>query len=85
EAAALTGTAIEINGALERLDATPDVIRAGLEHGVHFVISTDSHHPSEMRRMEWGVRNAQRGWLTADRVVNTWPLDAFLEWKDARR
>lgn len=80
EAAALTDTAIEINGALERLDATPDVIRMGVDLGVHFVISTDSHHPSEMRRMEWGVANAQRGWLTADRVINTWPLDRFLAW-----
>jgi DNA polymerase (family 10) len=80
EAASLTNTAIEINGALERLDATPDVIRIGIDHGVHFVISTDSHHPSEMRRMEWGVANAQRGWLTADRVINTWPIDRFLSW-----
>lgn len=80
EAAALTGTAIEINGALERLDATPDVIRAGIDLGVHFVISTDSHHPSELCRMEWGVANAQRGWLTPERVLNTWPLDRFLDW-----
>ena len=80
EAASLTDTAIEINGALERLDATPDVIRIGVDLGVHFAISTDSHHPSEMRRMEWGVANAQRGWLTAERVINTWPIDRLLSW-----
>lgn len=80
EAAALTGTALEINGALDRLDAAPEVIRAGIDLGVHYVISTDSHHPSEMRRMEWGVANAQRGWLTADRVINTWPLERLLAW-----
>ena len=80
EAASLTDTAIEINGALERLDATPDVIRIGIDLGVHFAISTDSHHPSEMRRMEWGVANAQRGWLTAERVINTWPIDRLLSW-----
>jgi DNA polymerase (family 10) len=83
EAAALTGTAIEINGALERLDATPEVIRTGIARGVYFVISTDSHHPSEMRRMEWGISNAQRGWLTPDRVINTWPVERFLEWIDS--
>jgi len=81
EAAALTGTAIEINGALERLDATPEAIRVGIEFGVHFVISTDSHHPSEMRRMAWGVANAQRAWLTPERVINTWPLEDFLAWR----
>lgn len=85
DAAATTGTAIEINGALERLDATPDVIRAGAGRDVHFVISTDSHHSSEMARMRWGVTNAQRGWLTADRVVNTWPLDEFLDWIDSQQ
>ena len=85
EAAALTGAAIEINGAHERLDATPEAIRVGIEFGVHFVISTDSHHPSEMRRMEWGVANAQRAWLTPDRVINTWPVEDFLAWKDSQQ
>jgi DNA polymerase (family 10) len=30
--------------------------------------------------MEWGVANAQRGWLTPDQTINTWPLDRFLTW-----
>ncbi len=81
EAAATTGTVLEINGALERLDAAPEIIRAGSTVGVRFAISTDAHHPSEIRpRMEWGVRNARRGWLPAEHVVNAWPADRFLEW-----
>ncbi|NNC93864.1 MAG: DNA polymerase/3'-5' exonuclease PolX, partial [Acidimicrobiia bacterium] len=73
EAAAATGTAIEINGALQRLDATPEAIRLGIKHGVTFVIDTDSHHPSELGRMEYGVLNAQRGWVEKAMVANTWP------------
>ena len=73
KAAAATGTAIEINGALQRLDATPEAIRIGIDHGVTFVIDTDSHHPSELGRMEYGVLNAQRGWVEKAIVANTWP------------
>ncbi len=81
EAAAATDTVIEINGALERLDAAPEIIRAGSTLGVRFAISTDAHHPSEIApRLEWGVRNARRGWLRAEQVVNSWSEDRFLAW-----
>jgi DNA polymerase (family 10) len=85
EAAAATGTAIEINGALQRLDATPEAIRIGIKHGVTFVIDTDSHHTSELGRMEYGVLNAQRGWVERSMVANTWPTAKFLKWVAAKR
>lgn len=85
EAAALTGTAIEINGALPRLDATVDVIRRGREMGVTFVISTDAHHVRELRRMEYGVQQAQKGWLEPKHVLNTRPLESFREFVQAKR
>lgn len=85
EAAAGTGTAIEINGALDRLDATPEAIRTGIEHGVTFVIDTDSHHIKEGVRMEYGVLNAQRGWVDKKMVANTWPRARFLKWAAKKR
>ena len=85
EAAAATGTAIEINGALDRLDATPEAIRIGIAHGVTFVIDTDSHHTSEGVRMEYGVLNAQRGWVDRKMVANTWPRARFLKWAGRKR
>lgn len=85
EAAVVTGTAIEINGALPRLDATVEVIRLGREMGVTFTISTDSHHVSELRRMGYGVQQAQRGWLEPDRILNTRPLDELRAFVDAKR
>jgi DNA polymerase (family 10) len=85
EAAAATGTAIEINGALQRLDVTPEAIRIGIKHGVTFVIDTDSHHPSELGRMEYGVLNAQRGWVEKSMVANTWPTTKFLKWVAGKR
>ncbi len=85
EALEVTGVALEINGALDRLDASADVARRAMARGVDFVIDTDSHHISEWARMGYGVSYAQRGWVTGDRVVNTKPLDEFLEWAARRR
>lgn len=85
EALRIADTGLEVNGALERLDAASDVIRQAIRAGVRLVISTDSHHVSELVRMEYGVRQAQRGWATAAEVANTMPLDGFLEWARARR
>lgn len=72
--------ALEINGSLNRLDAASDVVRRAVERGVKLVINTDSHHVSELGRMEYGVLTAQRGWAPRDQVINTWPRDKFLAW-----
>ena len=85
EALAVTEVALEINGALDRLDATAEVAHRGMEMGVDVVIDTDSHHTRDLVRMDYGVLHAQRGWVTKDRVVNARPLDDFLGWVAARR
>jgi DNA polymerase (family 10) len=84
-AAAATGTAIEINGALDRLDATIAVIQQAADQGVNFVINTDAHHPDEFRRVTSGVLHSQRAWLDRRLVANTWPRDRFLKWAARRR
>ena len=77
--------ALEINGALDRLDAASDVVRRAVARGVKLVINTDSHHTSELGRMEYGVLTAQRGWAPRDQVINTWERDRFLHWVDTHR
>jgi DNA polymerase (family 10) len=52
---------------------------------VKLVISTDSHHTSDLKRMSYGVANAQRGWAGAEDVVNTLPENEFVEWAGSRR
>ncbi len=85
EALALTGVALEINGALDRLDATSDVARRAMSVGVDVVIDTDSHHTRDLVRMDYGVRYARRGWVTADRVLNARTVDQLLTRVAARR
>ena len=80
-ACARTGTALEINGSPQRLDLPSDHIRAARDAGVKFAIDSDAHSVSDLGNMPYGVGAAQRGWLTPDDVINTWPLDklrAFL-------
>lgn len=85
EAAAATGTAIEINCALQRLDVPADLMRMARDMpDLRFVISTDSHHTTEFDRLQWGVRNARRGWVERGAIVNTWARDSFLEWVEAK-
>lgn len=85
EALAHFDVALEINGALQRLDAASDVVRRAVDRGVKLVINTDSHHTSELGRMEYGVLTAQRGWVPKELVVNSWHRDDFLTWAAHRR
>jgi DNA polymerase (family X) len=79
KACARTGTALEVNASPERLDLPSEHIRAAKEAGVKFAIDTDAHAIGHLDNMKYGVGTAQRGWLTPDDVINTWPLEALLE------
>lgn len=80
DGAVRTGTAIEINSALGRLDASAEVLRRAFEREVLFVVSSDAHHTRELDNPRHGVQHAQRGWVQKERVVNSWSRERFLEW-----
>jgi DNA polymerase (family 10) len=80
-ACARTGTALEINGSPHRLDLPAEHVRRARQAGVRFAVSSDAHSTVQLGYPRYGAGTAQRGWLTADDVINTWPLDrlrAFL-------
>ncbi len=85
DAAAEAGTAIEINAALPRLDATVEVIREGERRGCTFVISTDAHGVADLDRARFGAAQARRARLPRDRVANTWELARFQGWLEELR
>ena len=85
EGLAISGVALEVNGALDRLDASSDVIKRAVAAGVRLVISTDSHHTSDLKRMAYGVAHAQRGWAASSDVSNTLPQTEFLDFATSRR
>jgi DNA polymerase (family 10) len=77
-AAARTGTALEINGFPDRLDLRDEHVLWAKRHGVRFAVDTDSHAIGHLDAMRYGVATAQRGWLSKDEVINTWPKTKLL-------
>ena len=76
-ACAATGCLLELNGHPERMDL-PDILAAAAkQHGVRFVLSTDSHQPNNLPFMRYAVDLARRAGLEARDVLNTRPLDEF--------
>ncbi|MEY2492917.1 MAG: polymerase [Verrucomicrobiota bacterium] len=74
EAAAETGTWIEINAAPKRLDLDWRWWPLAKEKGVRCVINPDAHRVSRLQDLWFGVGTARKGWLTKDDVVNCLPL-----------
>lgn len=78
-ACARTGTALEVNSHPDRLDLPADHIRAAKDAGVKFSIDSDAHSTAHLANLKYGIGQAQRGWLTPDDVINTWPLPRLRE------
>jgi DNA polymerase (family X) len=71
EAAARTGTMIEINGNPNRRDLSDLHARLASEAGVRIVLNTDAHGVDTLDNMAYAVATARRAWLAADDVANT--------------
>lgn len=71
EAAARTGTMIEINGNPNRRDLSDVHARLAAEAGVKIVLNTDAHGVDTLDNMAYAVATARRAWLTAADVANT--------------
>ncbi|MFZ5916619.1 MAG: DNA polymerase/3'-5' exonuclease PolX [Chloroflexota bacterium] len=80
QAAAETGTIIEINAHPDRLDLSDVYVRRAVELGVKLAINSDAHQAQAMDLLFFGVATARRGWATPAEVVNSWELDKLLAW-----
>jgi DNA polymerase (family 10) len=75
EQAASSGCALELNATPNRLDLNGTWARRALNLGARFTISSDAHATRDLEYMQFGIGSARRGWLTADDVLNTRPLE----------
>jgi DNA polymerase (family 10) len=80
EAAAATGTALEINGSPHRLDLSAERARRAVESGCLLSIDSDAHRTEELEYVRWGVDQARRGWVEPGHVLNTRSRDGVLAW-----
>jgi DNA polymerase (family 10) len=73
-----TGTVVEINANPVRLDLKDVHARRAVELGCKIAINCDAHATDGMDIMEYGIATARRGWITAEHVVNTRPVNEML-------
>ncbi len=71
EAAARTGTMLEINGNPNRRDLSDRHARLAADAGVTIVLNTDAHGVDTLDNMAYAVATARRAWLTKADVANT--------------
>jgi DNA polymerase (family 10) len=87
DAAAATGTIIELNGNPRRLDMDWRWWRRAKEKGVRCAIDPDAHSRENLQHLWFGVTQARKGWLTRADVVNCAPLgeiEGILQAKKSR-
>jgi DNA polymerase (family 10) len=80
-AAEETGTALEVNGGLPRLDLSVAWLHLARARKVTFMLTSDAHHIDELEQVRYATLNAERAWVPPDRVANAWTperLDAWL-------
>ncbi|GIG60033.1 PHP domain-containing protein [Longispora fulva] len=74
------GVAVEINSRPDRLDPPKRLLRLAVEAGCQFAVNSDAHAPGQLDWLRFGCERAARCGVPADRIVNTWPVEALLAW-----
>ena len=85
DAAEATGTALEVNGALPRLDMSVEALRRARPRSVTFVLTSDAHHADELSRVDFAAKNAERAWIEPERVANAWEPERLVAWTREKR
>lgn len=78
DCAAETGTWIELNANIRRLDLDWRWWHKARDKGVKCVINPDAHRTRHFQYLRVGINIARKGWLRKKDVVNTLPLDQIL-------
>lgn len=84
ETAAQHDTALEMNANPHRLDLEAQYARRAAALGIRLAINTDAHTTDQLNLLHYGVITARRGWVSASSVLNTWPVERFIEWTTTR-
>ncbi|MFI5337804.1 MAG: DNA polymerase/3'-5' exonuclease PolX [Opitutales bacterium] len=85
DAAVAHGVVIELNANAYRLDLDWRHWRKAAAKGLLCAINPDAHRTARLADFQLGVGAARKGWLTAEQVITTWPLDRMKKWLGTRR
>ena len=69
------GCFLELNATPRRVDLDDRYCLMARDEGVLVSINADAHHPMQLDHLRHGVLQARRGWLEAEQVLNTRPVD----------
>ncbi len=68
-------TFLEINSSPKRMDLSGELVKAGLDAGCTFALSTDAHDTSHLPFYTLGVNMARRGWIEQKHLLNSWTME----------
>ena len=75
DAAAASGTIIELNCSAKRMDLDWKYWKRARDKGVLCSLNTDAHSTDGLQALHFGIKVAQKGWLRKEDLLNTRPLD----------
>ena len=78
ETAVETGTYLELNSHILRLDLPDTYVRQARDLGITLALGSEAQNVQGMRTMRLGVLTARRGWLAPDQLLNTLPYHGLL-------
>ncbi len=79
------GKALEVNANPARLDLNDIQIQHANQLGIPIVINSDAHRIDGLDVLRYGILQARRGGLSPKCVLNSRPLEAFLQWRQTRK
>jgi DNA polymerase (family 10) len=86
DAAAATGTALEVDGSPAHLDLDGALARRAVSRGVTLVVDSDGHRTDVLgRQLQFGIGTARRGWVEPRHVLNTQGIAAVRAFVEAKR
>jgi histidinol phosphatase-like PHP family hydrolase len=72
--------AVEIDAYPDRQDLSGDLVRLAAKAGCRISIGTDSHGPSQLRFIEFGLASALSAGIERDRILNFMNAEELLRW-----
>lgn len=84
-AAVETGTALEINGSLPRLDLSLEALRRARKYPLTLVVTSDAHEVAELDRVQYAALQAQRAWVTPESIINASTPERLVAWTQHKK
>ena len=86
DAAAATGTALEVDGSPAHLELDGALARRAVSRGVTLVVDSDGHRTESLgRQLQFGIGTARRGWVEPRHVLNTQGISTVRAFVKAKR